>query len=250
MVSWIKYAYGGICMFGINKESKEKKKQQKLEELYTKASGLTKQSGESFQEFEARVKMKDAEIKEESQKKINAAEQMYQYCIDNNYGSGMNRTWGVKHFLLIEQALQPDEEVKMCFIGLHNYVSPSKHDNNFAYAITNKRIIMAQQKVVGQNFQSVAYSNLNDITLSTGMVYGIITIDTYKETFNIALDKISAKKINDKVHEILFSVRQSKSVHAQTQTVSSADEILKYKNLLDMGAITQAEYEKKKKELL
>lgn len=42
MVSWINYAYGGICMFGINKESKEKKKQQKLEELYTKASGLTK----------------------------------------------------------------------------------------------------------------------------------------------------------------------------------------------------------------
>ena len=32
--------------------------------------------------------------------------------------------------------------------------------------------------------------------------------------------------------------------------VSVVDEIKKYKELLDMGAITQEEYEKKKKELL
>lgn len=31
---------------------------------------------------------------------------------------------------------------------------------------------------------------------------------------------------------------------------SVADELLKYKNLLDAGAITQEEYEEKKKELL
>lgn len=237
-------------MFGVNKESKETKKQQKLEELYTKASGLTRQPDESFEEFEARVKMKDTELKEKSQQQMKGAEQMYQYCVDNNYGTGVNRTWGIKHFLLIEKALQPDEDVKMCFIGLHNFVSTTKHDNNFAYAITNKRIIMAQQKLVGQNFQSVVYSNLNDITMSTGMLYGIITIDTYKEKFNVAVEKYSAKKINDKLHEILFSIRQPKNVPTQTQTISSADELLKYKNLLDMGAITQEEYDKKKKELL
>lgn len=36
----------------------------------------------------------------------------------------------------------------------------------------------------------------------------------------------------------------------QMQAVSSADEILKYKQLLDMGAITQEEYETKKQQLL
>ena len=40
-------------------------------------------------------------------------------------------------------------------------------------------------------------------------------------------------------------------VHQPIQsTISVADEILKFKNLLDMGAITQEEFDKKKKELL
>lgn len=63
---------------------------------------------------------------------------MYQYCIDNNCGQGMNLNWGIKHFTLIQNSLQSDEEVLMCFIGLHNYISMTKHDNNFAYAVTNK----------------------------------------------------------------------------------------------------------------
>lgn len=36
----------------------------------------------------------------------------------------------------------------------------------------------------------------------------------------------------------------------QSHTVSKADELLKFKRLLDMGVITQEEYEKKRKELL
>lgn len=35
-----------------------------------------------------------------------------------------------------------------------------------------------------------------------------------------------------------------------TTTVLSADELTKYKNLLDQGVITQAEYEAKKKQIL
>lgn len=42
----------------------------------------------------------------------------------------MNKKWGVKHFILIEQALQSDENVLMCFIGLPNYVSTTKHDKD------------------------------------------------------------------------------------------------------------------------
>ena len=66
---------------------------------------------------------------------LNNAKQMYQYCIANNFGKGMNQNWGIKHFTLIQNSLQSDEEVLMCFIGLHNYISMTKHDNNFAYAL-------------------------------------------------------------------------------------------------------------------
>ncbi|MEG2052319.1 MAG: SHOCT domain-containing protein [Oscillospiraceae bacterium] len=228
----------------------DNKKQQKLEEIYTKASGLTRQAGETFEQFEARVKEKDTEVQNTAQQKLNAAQQMYQYCIDNNFGEGMNQKWGVKHFMLIEQSLQSDEEVLMCFIGLHNYISTTKHDNNFAYAITNKRIIMAQQKVVGQVVQSVLLDNLNDVTLNTGAVFGVLTVDTIKEKFNVCVSSRSAKSINDKIHEILLTQQKSKTAPVQMQAVSSADELLKYKNLLDMGVLTQEEFEQKKKQLL
>ena len=49
------------------------------------------------------------------------------------------------------------------------------------------------------------------------------------------------------------NTNQSGSFTAQVQPIiqtSAADEILKYKNLLDIGAITQEEFDKKKKELL
>ncbi len=182
---------------------------------------------------------------------MKSAQEMYQYCLDHNYGEGMNKKWGIKHFSLIEQALGKDEEPIMCFIGIHNYVSMTQHDSNFAYAITNKRILMAQQKMIGQTFQTVDIDNLNDITMTTGMMIGVITIDTIKEKFNVAVNKRVAKSINEAIHDILFSIkRQKKTPIASQPTSSVADELLKFKNLLDMGAISQEDFDKKKKELL
>ena len=181
---------------------------------------------------------------------MRTAEEMYQYCIDHNFGEGMNKKWGIKHFSLIERALKDDESPIMCFIGLHNYVSPTKHDNNFAYAITNKRILIAQQKLVGQTFQTVDIASLNDVTMTTGVLMGIITIDTIKEKFNVAVNKKVAESINNTIHDVLFSLKQQKRNVAQERPVSSvADELLKFKNLLDMGVITQEEFDKKKREL-
>lgn len=31
---------------------------------------------------------------------MRTAQETYQYCLDNKYGEGMNKKWGVKHFLL------------------------------------------------------------------------------------------------------------------------------------------------------
>ncbi len=179
---------------------------------------------------------------------MKTAREMYQYCVDNGYGEGMSEKWGIKHFSLIEQALNNDENVAMCFIGLHNYISMTKHDNNFAYAITDKRIIMAQQKFFGQVLQSVALDGVNDITLNMGMMLGVITIDTIREKFNVAVNKSAAKNINDKIHETLLSLKEPKKETVQKS--SEADEILKFKNLFDNGIITQEEFEQKKKQLL
>lgn len=59
--------------------------------------------------------------------------------------------------------------------------------------------------------------------------------------------------INEKVKEAHENVQRNKISVEKKQTLASgsvADEILKFKNLLDMGAITQEEFDAKKKELL
>lgn len=181
---------------------------------------------------------------------MTTAKEMYKFCCDNDFGEGMNKKWGLKHFSIIEQALSEDEDAILCFIGLHNYVSATKHDNNYAYAVTNKRIIMAQQKMIGQNFQSVAIDKVNDITMKTSMMWGIVTIDAITECFNVGVNKSVAKNINKAIHDALYSVKNEQKEKQIISQSSAADEILKYKNLLDIGAITQEEFDEKKKELL
>lgn len=183
------------------------------------------------------------------------AEGMYKYCLDNKLGTGWNEKWGIKHFKLIEESLLPHEEVKMPFIGLHNYISSTKHDGNFAYAVTNKRIIMAQKKqITGENFQTVSLDNINDITFKSGVLFGILTIDTIKETFNIGLDKGSAKVINSTLHNVIDDLKNISITpeikDISNDTFSIADELKKYKELLDMGVLTQEEFESQKNKLL
>ena len=180
---------------------------------------------------------------------MRTAEEMYDYCKKNDYGQGVNKKWDIKHFGLIQDSLAPDEEVLMCFVGIHNYVSASKHDGNYAYAITNKRIIMAQKKMIGESIQSIAFNNLNDITLSTGLLMGVIVIDTVKEVFNVGVNKKQARKINEQIHNLLIELQNRKISPTQAQ-VSEADELLKFKKLLDAGAISEDEYNMKKKQIL
>lgn len=84
------------------------------------------------------------------------------------------------------------------------------------------------------------------MTCSTGMLMGIITIDTIKEKIYVGINRSEAASINDKIHDVLHGLKSGKSAGHN----SSADEILKYKKLLDMGVITKEEFLKKKKELL
>lgn len=67
-------------------------------------------------------------------------------------------------------------------------------------------------------------------------------------------DSTTYKKIYDITNQIIVQFTEIKNLNEtpieNNATVSPADEILKYKNLLDAGAITQEEYEAKKKQLL
>ncbi|KZE39852.1 hypothetical protein AV656_00745 [Bhargavaea cecembensis] len=181
------------------------------------------------------------------------AENMYKFCKENNFGSGFNEKWGVKHFKVLQDNLIRGEKVLMTFIGLHNYQTTTKHDSNYAYAITNKRIIFGQKSLTGEKFKAVNHERINDVSFNKGMIFGVLTIDTPQEKFNIALDSSSASSINNAIHEVLDKLKSSGDEASSLQSsnyASSADEIIKFKGLLDSGIITKEEFEAKKKQLL
>ena len=181
-----------------------------------------------------------------------SAQGMYQYCLDNNFGQGFNEKWGLKHFGVLEENLINGEEPLMTFIGLHNYKSSTKHESNFAYAVTNKRIIFGQKTITGQKFKAVYHERINDISFEKGMIYGIITIDTPQEKFNVAIDRGAASAINSHIHGVLEGIKESNNTqHPQSvSSVSAADELKKFKELLDLGVINEEEFSAKKKQLL
>lgn len=181
---------------------------------------------------------------------MKTAEEMYDFCVKNGYGKGFNRKNSLKHFEIIQNTLLPDENVLCVFIGLHNYVSMSNHDNNFAYAITNKRIIMGQKKLIGEVSQIILLKNINDITFKSGLATGIITIDTIKETFNVSIEKKSAKNVYDIVHKTFYELKNTPKRHLHQNKSDSFQQIKELKELLDIGAITSDEFETKKKQLL
>lgn len=176
--------------------------------------------------------------------KFNNGKEMYDYIEANKLGYEMTKGFAAKHCDLLLSKLQNDEEILVPFLGLHNYQNPTKHDKTFAYALTNKRFVLAQKRLIGEVYQSILLDNLNDITYNKGLLGGVLEVDTIKEKFNVYAQKQFIGNIYDLLHTNLEKLKST------ANTSSNLDEILKLKQLLDMGAITQEEFESKKAQLL
>ena len=109
---------------------------------------------------------------------------------------------------------------------------------------------MGQKKVIGENCQIIAIENVSDITFSSGLVSGIITIDSFREKFNVAIDKVTAKNIYDVVHNVLYTIKNNNQPSVAATQSSAADQLIEMKKLLDLGIITEDEFQIKKKQIL
>lgn len=176
---------------------------------------------------------------------MKTAEEMYDYCLEKGFGEGLTRGSALKHFKIIEDNLQSDETVLMTFIGILNFEGMTKHDHHHAYALTNKRIIIARKKLIGQSIKTVLLNLLNDVNTRIGMVYGVIEFDTMKETFNVAVAKKHATNIQESIQGYLLNINNN-----TTNQDTSIDDLEKFKELADKGVITQEEFEAKKKQIL
>lgn len=139
---------------------------------------------------------------------MRTAQEMYDYTLENKYGTGTMKSATKKHFEIIEEQLHDDEVVLMSFAGLHEQEG-SNLNGSFAYAITNKRLILGQKGVLGRSkTKSILIEQLNDITVQNGIVWRNIEIDTIKDHFTIKNNTSTSKDLGNKVQETIFKLKK------------------------------------------
>ena len=124
--------------------------------------------------------------------------------------------WRVKaHAKVIDKHLNPGEEVIFAF-SAQKGLSSLEIFNTYAVAVTNKRIILAQKRLLfGYLFISITPDMFNDLTVYTGIIWGKVVIDTVKEV--ITLSNLSKKIVDDIetcITEVMLTAKQ-KYVHVE-----------------------------------
>ena len=80
---------------------------------------------------------------------------------------------------------------------------------------------------------------------------GTVTISTMTEIVKIGMPGIQVQLIGPKLHNILHEQKsKGDAPQVASDNKSAAEQLKEFKELLDMGILTQEEFDAKKKELL
>ena len=183
---------------------------------------------------------------------MRTAQEMDAYAREHGYLYGSEKT-ALKHFAVIEKNLLPGEDVIMALAPNSVYSGNDIVMGGItAVVFTNKRLMYGQKAILmGAPVKVVNLENVNDVHKDTlGLLNGKIYIDTLKENIGIQFTKAHLDRIFKDILQMLENYRATPKAPAASSGVSAADELKKFKELLDMGIITQEEFKAKKKQLL
>ncbi len=126
-----------------------------------------------------------------------------------------------------------------------------KNSLNGVVVITNARIIFCSSIIGNTNIKQILIKDITSIDESiNGLTkMGQLRVQGITDTFLINIYK---SNISNELKESIYEAQnmQNQINTATSNNNSSADEILKFKQLLDQGIITNQEFEKKKEDLL
>ncbi len=175
-----------------------------------------------------------------------------------NVKRNLDRNRCVDIFGSIENSLRPNDDVLYAFIAYmvsgRNLKSLTSGISDCGIAFTADKCIIGQKSRMGDTCFSVLYDNFSDIRLKKSpIVYPFIIVDFLTEEVSFQVAPHQGDMFFSAIMDILENYRKSKK-ETQNATVvmqtSAADELKKFKELLDSGVITQEEFDAKKKQLL
>lgn len=126
----------------------------------------------------------------------------------NKYSGGI--TWRLKkHAQIIDDYINPEEEVLYAFCGQKNEKF-SEIFNTFAIVLTNKRLLLGHKRLLWGSFlYSITPDLYNDMEIYKGLFWGKITIDTVKEKVIITnLPKKSLDEIETNISEFMMEAKK------------------------------------------
>lgn len=152
-----------------------------------------------------------------------------------------------KEVIELSFMLGTDEHIKAMTRGVTN-------NEYWMIICTNIRILMLSKDVFYRlKSISIPLDRINSISYSKVLIFAKLVITDGASTRGIEnVSNITVKFFVDTVNKEIEMYKQAKNT-LTTQVInaaSTADELLKFKQLLDMGVLTQAEFDVKKKELL
>lgn len=174
---------------------------------------------------------------------LKTADQMLRYCQEHGTEGGARLNRNRSHFQVIADDLKPGEVALIAFTGLMNGF-------NWGFAVTQERIIIGKKNLLGRFVKSVYLNKINDITMRVGPIHGFIEVDTIKEKFEFCVQPDIAGNIRDLLQVSIEKGMGQPKYEEKSNTSGLEEQILSLKKLLDLGAITQEEFDAKKKQLL
>ncbi len=131
---------------------------------------------------------------------------VYQKILDYSKKYPGTIAWRKKaHAQVIEKHLNPGEEVLYAFC-CQKGASSLEIFNTYAVALTNKRILIAQKRVLfGYLFLAITPDMFNDLSIRTGVIWGKACLDTVKEVVVLSnLSKSAVSEIETAITEYMM----------------------------------------------
>ena len=126
--------------------------------------------------------------------------------------------------------------------------------NTILLVLTNQRMLFLDKGMLyGVNKIEIPIDKINSVSYKKGMLLSTLKMFNgaapveIKNIDNNTIERLT-KEINSAIKE--YSVSNSQPMNINQNSFSAADEIKKFKELLDLDVITQEEFNEKKKELL
>ncbi len=132
---------------------------------------------------------------------------VYENCRNFKKKYPMTVAWRLKqHASVVQKHLNDDEVVLYTFTGQKNsnFFSPFF---TTVIVLTNKRMLLGRKKYLGRSeYYSITPDMLNDFEIKTSIFFGIVEIDTIKETFSMnCIDKRALTDIEDAISKYLIN---------------------------------------------